>query len=616
MLRLTEEAGNQKAATDRSIEKSLFFSKMKSSNGNLSEKILKDISEYWLLVGKPELKVIDGGEEEAVTQLMLKGGLIAKLNEEKFPNSYLYRSAPFDVARSEKDTYICTRGTADDAGPTNYWLNTDRALEIARSSLKGAMAGKTLYIVPYWLGPLSSPFGQGGIELTDSPYVVLNLMKITRVGSKVAEPMAGSNSYVLGMHATADLNPDKRYVMHFPDENDGMGTIISFNTNYGGNALLSKKCHALRIASFRARREGWMAEHMMLIGIKEPEGRTTYISGAFPSSSGKTNLSMLQPPEDFRKQGWNTYLISDDITWMHPVAGELRGINPEFGFFGVAPHTSYTTNPRAMDAIKGDTLFTNVAIDSDKCPYWEGMPDVPRDLIDWRGNPYDGKGKAAHPNSRFSTPIRRYRNLSPEYENPEGAPVSAFTFGGRRSDLLPLVIEAKNWQEGVLFGAMQRVETTAAAIGNVGELRNDPMAMRPFMPYNMGDYFKYYLEVGKKLSKPPRIYNLNWFRKDEKGDFIWPGYSYNMYVVKWIVGRVNGDIKKVVETPMGNVPSLDNFDYGPVNRSTMEKLLHIDRKGFIEELKTVKPFFESFGKHFPEELWETYYNVISRLKKK
>ncbi len=615
MLGLAEEMENQKKEIESLVKDSVFFRAMSNYNTSLMERTLRDISEYWVLVGKPDIKVIEGYEEQDVINHLVEKNLLIKMNDTEYPNSYLYRSAPFDVARSEKDTYICTRGSHDDVGPTNYWLNTDEAIEIARTNLEGAMKGKTLYIVPYWLGPIDSPFGQGGIELTDSLYVVLNLMKITRVGRVTAKPIALSNSYVLGMHATADLNPEKRYILHFPDENDGMGTVISFNTNYGGNALLSKKCHALRIASFRAKREGWMAEHMMMIGIREPTGRMTYISGAFPSSSGKTNLSMLQPPDDFLKAGWDTYLVSDDITWMHPVNGQLRGINPEYGFFGVAPHTSYKTNPRAMDAIKRNTLFTNVGIDSRKCPYWEGMSEVPEGLIDWRGKPFDGTDKAAHPNSRFSTPIKEYRNLSPDYENPNGAPVSAFLFGGRRSDLMPLIMEARSWDEGVLFGAMQRVETTAAAIGKVGELRNDPMAMRPFMPYNMGDYFKYYLEMGKKLEKPPRIYNVNWFRKNESGGSLWPGYSQNMYVVKWILGRVNGEITDAVETPMGYVPSLDSFDYGTIDKNTMNQLLLIDRKGFLEELKTVRPFFESFGSHFPDELWETYYNVKSRLEK-
>ncbi len=614
MLGLEEENKNMEIETVNALSKSEFFRILADLNPKLHIKMVDSVREYWSLVGASRISVIEGDEESEIINSLLSEKLLLKLNEKEYPESYLYRSAPFDVARSEKDTYICTRGSSDDVGPTNYWMHSDNAMKIAVENLKDSMVGKTLYIVPYWLGPLNSPYGQGGIEMTDSLYVILNLMKITRVGKDTARLMAQSNSFVLGMHATAKLDPDKRYIMHFPDENEKMGLIISFNTNYGGNALLSKKCHALRIASFRARREGWMAEHMMMIGIREPSGRMTYITGAFPSSSGKTNLSMLEPPENFRKDGWDTFLMSDDITWMHQRNGELRGINPEFGFFGVAPHTSYKTNPRAMDAIHKNTLFTNVALDSNNCPYWEGMYDQPAHLIDWKGNKYDGKDKAAHPNSRFSTPIKYYKNLSPDYENPEGAPVSAFLFGGRRSDLLPLVIESKNWNEGVLYGAMQRIETTAAAIGKVGELRNDPMAMRPFMPYNMGDYFQHYVHMGKKLSRPPRIYNVNWFRKDVEGNFLWPGYSQNMNVVQWIIGRVRGEVKDAVETPMGFVPSISSFNCGGISKSTMMQLFHIDVKGFLRELDTIKPFFQSFETHFPEELWEAYENVRRRLE--
>jgi phosphoenolpyruvate carboxykinase (GTP) len=593
---------------------SKFLKELHLRNRVLEEKILVCITEYANLTGANTIKVIDGNEEEQITMDMVNQNLLIKLDQREYPNSYLYRSEPFDVARSEKDTYICTTGSKEDAGVTNYWMNTKDAMKIARENLKNSLKGKKLYVVPYWLGPLDSKFGQGGIEMTDSQYVVLNLMKITRVGLKTALPIAKSNSFVLGMHATANLNPEKRYIMHLPDENEKMGMIISFNTNYGGNALLSKKCHALRMANFKAKKEGWMAEHMMLIGVKDPSGATTYISGAFPSSSGKTNLSMLEPPDDYKKKGWDTFLISDDITWMNVVDGRLRGINPEFGFFGVVPHTSYDTNPRAMDAIKKDTLFTNVALDLKNRPYWEGLSDLPEFLIDWKGNTYTGNEKAAHPNSRFTTPIKNYKNLSQDYENPEGAPVSAFLFGGRRSDLLPLVMESKTWEEGVLYGAIQRIETTAASIGKVGELRNDPMAMRPFMPYNMGDYFQHYLDMGKRLKYPPKIYNVNWFRKDESGKFLWPGYSYNMRVIEWITGRVNNKIQEVVETPMGFVPSLKSFNRGVVKEDIMKSLFYIDKEGFIKELDTIKPFFESIGNRFPEELWKTFEKVRNELE--
>ncbi|MGP6207604.1 phosphoenolpyruvate carboxykinase (GTP) [Cuniculiplasma sp. SKW3] len=598
------------------ISRSEFMKKLNEANERLYTEISDIILEYAFLTNASSIRVIDGNEEKIITETLVREGKLIKLNEKNFPNSYLYRSPPFDVARSEKDTYICTEGKPEEVGPTNNWLNSKEAMKIATENLRGSMKGKTLYVVPYWLGPVESKFGDGGFELTDSPYVVLNLMKITRVGEKVAISLARKNSYVLGLHSTAKLNPEKRYIMHFPDENKKMGLIISFNTDYGGNALLSKKCHALRIASFKAKREGWLAEHMMLIEIKDPTGKSTFITGAFPSSSGKTNLSMLRPPEEYRNEGWKTYLISDDITWMNNVEGTLRGINPEYGFFGVAPHTSMQTNPGAMEAIKQNTIFTNVGIDIDMNPYWEGMGPIPIGVIDWQGRKYDGKEKIAHPNSRFTTPIHEYKDLSKEYENPMGAPVSAFLFGGRRSDLIPLVMEAKTWNEGVLYGAMQRVETTAAAIGKVGELRNDPMAMRPFMPYNMGEYFQHYINMGKNIKHPPRIYNVNWFRKDKDGKFLWPGYSENMRVVEWIVGRVNGKVRDATETPFGYVPRIQDLRLPEgTDLKKLELILSVDAKGFLMELDTIEPFFKSFGPMFPEELWRAYYDIRGRLEK-
>lgn len=617
MLGVEKELNQNKglAVLRDETSRSTFMKKLSEYNEKLYREISDIILEYAFLTNAGSIKIIDGNEEQTITEKLLKEGKLIKLNERNFPNSYLYRSPPFDVARSEKDTYICTKGSAEEVGPTNNWLHSEEAMKIATENLKGSMKGKTLYVVPYWLGPIESKFGDGGFELTDSPYVVLNLMKITRVGEKVAESLAKKNSYVLGLHSTARLNPEKRYIMHFPDENKKMGLIISFNTDYGGNALLSKKCHALRIASFKAKREGWLAEHMMLIEIKDPMGKSTFISGAFPSSSGKTNLSMLRPPEEYKNEGWRTSLISDDITWMNNVEGTLRGINPEYGFFGVAPHTSMQTNPGAMEAIRQNTIFTNVGIDMDMNPYWEGMGPIPREVIDWQGRKYDGKDKIAHPNSRFTTPIHEYKDLSREYENPMGAPVSAFLFGGRRSDLIPLIMEAKTWNEGVLYGAMQRVETTAAAIGKVGELRNDPMAMRPFMPYNMGEYFQHYIDVGKKLKNPPRIYNVNWFRKDKDGKFLWPGYSDNMRVVEWIVGRLNGKVKDAIETPMGYVPRIEDLRLPKgIGVEKMELLLSVDSKGFLNELETIEPFFKSFGSMFPEELWRAYYDIRGRLE--
>lgn len=595
--------------------KESYLSVLKSKSPDILQNIAEIVSEYALLTEASSVEVVDQSQEEEVTQHLLKNNLLIKLNEHSFPNSYLYRSPPFDVARSEKDTYICTTGDANDVGITNNWLNSAVAMDIAKNNLKGSMQGKTLYVVPYWLGPYDSPFGQGGIELTDSLYVVLNLIKITRVGRKAMESMLKAGNFVAGLHSTARLDPDNRYIMHFPEENKGMGLVISFNTNYGGNALLSKKCHALRIASFTARKEGWMAEHMMLLGLKEPSGRVTYISGAFPSSSGKTNLSMLEPPVEYAKKGWETSLISDDITWMHNVNGTLRGINPEYGFFGVAPHTSLKSNPRAMKAISSNTLFTNVGITGDGKPYWEGINMDAADVTDWLGNKFTGNGNVAHPNSRFSTPIHQYPNLSTEYENPSGAPVSAFLFGGRRSDLIPLVMQAKTWNEGVLYGAMQRIETTAAAIGKVGELRNDPMAMKPFMPYNVGDYFDHYLKMGKTLKNPPGIFNINWFRKGKDGKFLWPGYGENIRVLQWIAGRVHGDITNAVDTPMGFTPVIDDLDTSGIPEEHIAELLRVDSEGYLKEFENVETFFKAVGDRFPTELWDTYYDIRARLEK-
>ncbi len=611
------------------LDQELYGKYMKEANVNgLSAKIsvynndfADRISSIVALVAshaRPEKIVFMRGtekEQKELIKMLMDEGSLLQLNRENYPNSYLYRSNPNDVARTEKDTYICTSGTKEDAGPTNNWMHTSEAYSRLFTLLKGAMSGKTMYVVPYWLGPLDSRYGMGGIEITDSPYVVVNLNIITRTGTDAMERMAESNRMTVGIHATMDLIPSNRYICHFPEENRGQGLIISLNSNYGGNALLSKKCHALRIATSMARNEGWMAEHMMLIGLEEPSGRTTYISGAFPSSSGKTNLSMIEPPAEMASAGWKSWLISDDITWMHPSNGRLMGINPEFGFFGVAPHTSYRTNPNAMDSIRKNTIFTNVAVDSDMNPYWEGMDNKPGKITDWLGKPYTGEGNAAHPNSRFTSPISQYPHLSREYENGNGVPVSAFLYGGRRGDLVPLVYEAYSWEEGVLIGAMQRVETTAAAEGKVGVLRNDPMANRPFVGYNMADYFQHHLDMGRKLSNPPRIFNVNWFRKDAEGKFMWPGYGYNTYVLKWIGGRVHGEVKDAVKTPIGLVPNAETFDSGKVDRKTVKQLLHVNSAAYLEELKATKPFLESFGERFPDDLWKAYYVMKDRLEK-
>ena len=599
----------------KAVESDTFMDYIESLDEDLARRIRAMILEISEITRPSEIEFIDGSEDQRKEILdgLLNDNLLMRLDEKEYPNSFLYRSSPTDVARTEGDTYICTTSSKDDVGPTNNWMHTDEAKKKLYSILKGSMSGKTMYVVPYWLGPLNSPFGMGGIEITDSPYVVSNLQIITKSGKQALKEMSRTNNIVLGIHATGTLDPKNRYITHFPDENNGQGLIISVNTNYGGNALLSKKCHALRIASVRGKREGWMAEHMMLIGIENPEGEVTYISGAFPSSSGKTNLSMLDPPEVFRKAGWKTWLVSDDIIWMHRNDGMLYAINPESGFFGVVPQTSYRTNPNAMETIKKNTIFTNVAVDDRKIPYWEGKNEPHTTLTDWKGNPYEGEGAAAHPNSRFTSPISQYPHLSKKYNDPSGAPVSAILYGGRRKDLIPLVYEPYNWAQGVLVGAMQRVETTAATTGKVGILRNDPMANRPFTAYNMADYFRHHLEIGATLKNPPKVFNVNWFRKDENGNFIWPGYSENMRVIKWIIDRARNRESSVIETPIGYVPDPAKVDFGNVSREALETLFHIDAKGFQNELEEVRPFLESFGDRMPGELWEEFHKIEERL---
>ncbi len=597
------------------ISKSSFISSVKSYNNQVADSLESDIIEIAGLLEPDSVLVMDDDDRSDLIYQMLDSGMLIRLNQEHFPGSYLHRSNINDVARSEKDTYICTEGTDRDVGPTNNWLHTKKALEILTPILRRSMKGKTMYVVPYWLGPIESEFGDAGVEITNNPYVVLNLKIITKVGTQIAHSFAAKNGYVLGVHSTCSLDASERYICHFPELNNRKGLLISVNTDYGGNALLSKKCHALRIASRRARDEGWMAEHMMLIGVNEPGGGKTYIAGAFPSSSGKTNLSMIDPTPDLKKKGWSTELISDDITWINVVKGMPMGINPESGFFGVVPHTSYKTNPNAMKTINRDTVFTNVAVDAEGIPFWEGKEEnVPVSLWDWTGNRYAGKGNAAHPNSRFTTSVKQYPYLSREFDNPGGVPISAILYGGRRKDLIPLVFETFSWDEGVLIGATQRVETTAATTGQVGVLRNDPMAMRPFTGYNMAAYFDHHLKMGERMERKPRIYNVNWFRKDETGKFLWPGYSYNMYVLRWIVNRVN-EKTGATETPIGYVPNAEEFsDINGVSAGTISSLLHVDTAGFRKELEEAEKFFRSFGDAFPERLWLAFHNMKERIE--
>ena len=555
----------------------------------------------------------DGSDEEfrSLVNWMLADGTLIKLNERTYPNCYLHRSDPNDVARSEEATFMCTTNK-EGVGPTNNWIASGEAHAKLNDLLDGCMIGRTMYVIPYLLGPLNSPYGQVGVELTDSPYVVVNMEIMTKVGPPALEHMK-AGGFVRGVHSIGKLDSRNKYICHFPDEK----LIVSLNSNYGGNALLSKKCHSLRLASVMARDGGWLAEHMLIIGIEDPHGTVTYVTGAFPSSSGKTNLAMLKPPEYMK--GWNVWAVSDDIAWIHlDSEATFRAINPESGFFAVAPNTSMKTNPRIMEMVKKNTIFTNVAMSLDKTPWWEGIGEHPRKLWDWQGRVWTAgrsPGSAAHPNSRFTTSIHQYPSLSPEYNNPKGVPITAMIFGGRRSELVPLVYESFSWEHGVLMGAMLRVETTAAASGEVGVLRNDPMAMKPFCGYHIADYFNHWLSFRSRSAKLPKIFQINPFRLGRDGRFLWPGYSHNLVILKWIIERCQGNAE-AIETPVGYVPtptSLCTEGLG-VPETTMSELLRVDKKAWMDELESTWLFFESLGDKLPKTLEQELSKLMDRLQ--
>jgi len=500
---------------------------------------LKEFIEDVAEITRPDRIVICDGSEEEYRSLigkMLTDGTLIELDQEKYSNCYLHRSDPKDVARTEHLTYICSR-SRDDAGPTNNWMPPEEAKTRLNSLFEGSMKGRVMYVIPYIMGPEDSPYSQIGVQITDSPYVVVNMKIMTRMGKKALDRLGGSDNFVRGVHSLRDLNPERRYICHFPEEN----LIMSIGSGYGGNALLSKKCHSLRLASVMARNEGWLAEHMLILGLKDSSGEVTYMTGAFPSASGKTNLAMLKPPETQR--GWRVWTLGDDIAWIHIGRdGRFWAINPESGFFAVAPGTSMKTNPYLMEKVKKNTIFTNFAVTAQRTPWWDGMGDPPdTDVFDWQGKPWNpGKTKAAHPNARITTPIGQMPCVSPRWEDPQGVPISAILFGGRRATLTPLVYEAFNWIHGVFIGATMGAETTVAAVGEVGIVRRDPMAMRPFCGYNIADYFHHWVEMGSMASNPPKIFHVNWFRTDRDGRFLWPGFGENIRVLKWIVERVKG----------------------------------------------------------------------------
>ncbi|TAH42155.1 MAG: phosphoenolpyruvate carboxykinase (GTP) [Gammaproteobacteria bacterium] len=539
------------------------------------------------------------GESRLLTELMLGNGDLIALNPETHPGCTLHRSSPTDVARVEHLTFICTRDR-DDAGPNNHWMAPDEAHAKIDALFAGCMRGRTMYVIPYCMGPIDSPISRCGVEITDSPYVVANMRIMTRMGAAALTRIEREGKFVKGLHSTGELDPDKRFIMHFPEEL----TIKSIGSGYGGNALLGKKCHALRIGSWQARSEGWLAEHMLIVGIENPAGETRYIAAAFPSACGKTNLAMLIPPEGYRKAGWKVWTVGDDICWMTPGKdGRLWAINPEAGYFGVAPGTDTTTNPNALAMIQHDTIYTNVGVTADNQPWWEGLSEG-TPVKDWRGREFDeAQGPAAHPNARFTVSARQCPSWSPMAEAAEGVPISAIVFGGRRPSLVPLVFEAKDWAHGVLVGAAMGSETTAAATGAVGVLRRDSMAMKPFCGYNFADYFAHWLSFDQPGARLPKIFHVNWFRKGADGKFLWPGFGENLRVLEWILGRCEGT-SDAVESPVGFVPGVDDLklDGLELSAAARHELLDVDLHGWRTELADIAKYLDSFGSRLPQRL--------------
>jgi len=581
--------------------------------GTTNKYVLAWVEEMTRLCKPDRIYWCNGSEEEKeeLIQEAIRSGDLEALNQEKLPGCYLHRSAQNDVARTEHLTFICTENK-EDAGPTNNWMDPEEAYRKLSAIYDGAMRGRTLYVIPFIMGQPRSPFSKVGIELTDSVYVALNMRIMTRMGNVAWEQLGDSNDFTRGLHSKADLSEARRYICHFPEDN----TIWSVGSGYGGNALLGKKCLALRIASFLGRREGWLAEHMLIIGVEDPKGNVTYLTGAFPSQCGKTNLAMLVPPKS--QKGYKIWTVGDDIAWLRiGPDGRLWATNPEAGFFGVAPGTNSTSNPNAMATTQRNTLYTNVLRKPDGTVWWEGMDgEPPREGIDWRGKPWtpDSKEKGAHPNSRFTAPASQCPSISPYWEDPKGVPISGILFGGRRAKVAPLVYEARNWQQGVFIGATMASETTAAATGKVGIVRRDPMAMLPFCGYHVGDYFNHWLAMGGKLSRPPKIFHVNWFRTGENGKFLWPGYGENLRVLRWIVDRCQ-DRGEATEKAIGYLPPPSAIDRTGLSLSeeTFELLLSVDQAAWQEDLKLQSEFFNSIGERLPKALWEEHKALAKRL---
>ena len=554
----------------------------------------------------------NGSQQEygELTRLLLSNGGFVELNQDTHPGCYLHRSDPSDVARVEHLTFVCT-SRQEDAGPNNNWMAPAEARTKMDGLFRGCMRGRTMYVIPYCMGPIDSPLSRCGVEITDSPYVVVNMNLMTRMGDAALRRIEREGTFVRGLHSVGELDPDRRFIMHFPEDLE----IQSFGSGYGGNALLGKKCHALRIASFQARSEGWLAEHMLIVGVESPNGETHYIAAAFPSACGKTNLAMMIPPASY--DGWKIWTLGDDICWMRiGEDGRMWAINPEAGFFGVAPGTAKKTNPNALAMLDHDAIFTNVAVTEDMQPWWEGLDDrVPAE--DWTGEPYEPRrigGPAAHPNSRFTVRMSQCPSYSPRAEAAEGVPISAIVFGGRRAGLVPLVMESETWTHGVLMGASMASETTAAATDQVGVVRRDPMAMKPFCGYNYGDYWAHWLSFEGASDKLPKIFNVNWFRKNERHRFMWPGFGENMRVLEWIVRRCRGEVD-AVETPIGRLPApgdlnLEGIDVKP---ETMEQLLAVDVDGWKAELAEVGEYLDSYGERTPESLKAEWERIAAAL---
>jgi len=580
--------------------------------------VLKWIDDVISMTKPADVMWIDGSEEQlkSLREEACKSGELRPLNQEKYPGCYYHRTKPNDVARMEDRTFICSN-EKENAGPTNNWKSPSEAYKLGTEILENSMANRTMYIIPYSMGPVGSPFSKIGFEITDSIYVVLNMNIMTRVGQKVLDVLEDSNDFVRGVHGKCNLDENKRYIFHFPEDN----TIWSCNSAYGGNVLLGKKCFALRIASYQGLKENWMAEHMLILGIENPKGEVKYVTAAFPSACGKTNLAMLIPPEGYRAKGYKVWTVGDDISWLRiREDGRLWAINPEAGFFGVAPGTNKKSNFNALMSTMKDTIFTNVALNlDDNSVWWERLDNnPPENGLDWKGNPWNGKTskeKGAHPNSRFTAPAKNCPSISPNWEAPEGVPISAMIFGGRRAKTAPLVYQSRSWKHGVFVGSTMASETTAAATGKVGVVRRDPMAMLPFCGYHMGDYFAHWLDMGKKASNPPKIFHVNWFRTNDKGEFLWPGYGENFRVIEWIIKRCENEVD-ANESPIGFLPKVDDINIEGLNmtKEKLNDLLSVDKDSWNADIEGIEEFFNKFGDRLPNELKEELNTLKNNLK--